>query len=130
MSWFSKIFKKRKREVKDSEEETALSNLDGQGYPKNLYDEERMTPTEEEIFIDKIARKLIDIGMEFPAMVLFGSVEPFAWIGGELFYMITPFLRMLGLEDSGLKYKNFFEKSENLERLLNKIEDLSKSPKK
>lgn len=134
MSWFSKLFKRKKKEgEEDTAEESPIisSGIDEQGSSKVFFEEEpRMTHEEEEKFIDKIARKIVETGMDFPATVILESSKPFAFIGGQLFYMITPFLGAFNLEPSVLRYKTFFEKPENIERLLKRIEELSKSGKK
>ena len=133
MSRFLKWFRRKKKEEREgTSEDTHImsTGIDEQGSSRVFFDEERMTPEEEEKFIDETARRIVEMGMEFPAIVLLESSKPLAYMGGQLFYMITPFLSVFNLEQTGLRYKNFFEKRENIERLLKRIEELSKSSKK
>lgn len=130
MSRFSKWFKRKKKEEEEDVAEEPHISIDEQGSSRFLVDEPTMTREEEEKFIDKAATRIVDMGMDFPAIVLLESSKPFAFLGGQLFYMITPFLGAFNLEQSGMRYKNFFEKPENIERLLKRIEELSKSRKK
>lgn len=80
MSWFSKLFGSKDKEKED---DTKI--------PMTI-DEERMTPEEEKAFIDKTAQKIVNYYMDFPASLFLEAFKPFASVGGDLFYFITPFL--------------------------------------
>lgn len=130
MSWFSKLFRRKKKEEEVGGEPTLKpSSIQDHDSPKDSLDKERMTFQEEEQFIEKAARKIIKHGFETPAIMFLATSKPLASIGGQFFYMLSPFIAPFGFEQTSLKYKNFLEKQENLERLITRIEELAESKK-
>jgi len=127
MSWFSKWFKKKKTEDNSEKSEGSdISKINEGDSPKGYFDEESMTPEEENKFIEKAAKTIVDRGFGFPAEVLLESSKPFTYIGEQFFYFFSPFLGVFNFEGTGQRYKNFFTKPENIDRLLKRIQELSR----
>lgn len=87
---------------------------------------------EEEEMIDYLAKKIHQAGMDVPAIILFEGSKPIVWIGGEMSRVfITPFIPIIS-EKWGIKaekFVNVFEKRENVEKLLKKLENLNQKSK-
>ena len=128
MSRFSKWLRRKKNGGGNTEEraDATVPNLDEQGSPiGDFSSEERLTPEEEEALIEKIAKKIVSSGFNFPAMVFLNSSKPFTHLGRELFYFVEPFINpFLDIDKFGKKYQ-IFKEEENIERLIKKIEELS-----
>jgi len=85
-----------------------------------------ISPEEVEEAIEKVARKIIDIGMGEVAVLALGLGYPFAYIGGQMGrVLISPYSVLFGkYEDSFNKYITIFEKRENIAKLINRLNDL------
>ncbi|MFH0749051.1 MAG: hypothetical protein V1915_03945 [Candidatus Bathyarchaeota archaeon] len=127
MSWFSKHFRRKKNE--GEEPQNKRSDLEKKVARVLDFDEEEMTPEEEQNFIEKSARRAVDTGMEWPLTVILESSKPFTFLGEQMYYFVSPFLNMFNLEQRGNKYKNFFVKPGNIERLVERIEELKSGQK-
>lgn len=74
--------------------------------------------------INKLAEKIIGSGLEVGALFLLNSLKPFYFIGGELgYFFLAPYLVLL--EGKGDEFLDTFEKRENIQKLITKIEELS-----
>ena len=72
--------------------------------------------------IDSIAKKIITARLEAPAILIIGTFKPTSYLFSNLFLRpIAPLFDLANVD--AYKYVNFFEKSENLERILNKLEN-------
>jgi ABC-type Zn2+ transport system substrate-binding protein/surface adhesin len=93
-----------------------------------LYSNVELTPEEEDRLIEITARKIHEYGMEAAAILFLESSKPIAWVGGEMGrFFITPFIPIFS-EEWGVKSEKFlrtFEKRENIEKLLTRLEELS-----
>ena len=79
--------------------------------------------------IEKVARKIVELDIEFFALYLLQTIKPVVWITGELgYFFLAPFLPLL--EDKGYDFLDTFEDRENIERLLKRVEQLSKEKKR
>jgi len=80
-----------------------------------------LTPEKEEELIDRIAKKILNLGMEAPAYLFGSAAIPMSPV---LSYMVllpaAPFLELLGI--SAYEYVELFSKRENMKRLVAKIE--------
>ena len=90
-----------------------------------------MSPKESDVsereleLIEKVAKKISDSDFDFFAITLLQTIKPMSWIGGELsYFFLAPFLPLL--EDRGYEFIDTFEKRENLERLIKRVEALHK----
>lgn len=93
-----------------------------------MYYDVEVTPEEETELIEQVARKIHEYQMETPAILLLESSKPLVWIGGEMGrFFITPFVPIIS-DKWGVKSEKFFlifEKRENVERLLKRLEQLA-----
>ena len=79
--------------------------------------------------IEKIARKIAGSDFAFFAMFILQTIKPLSWIAGELAYFyLAPFLPLL--DEKGYNFLDTFEKRENIERLIRRIESLMEEKKK
>lgn len=86
-----------------------------------------LTPEEQEIF-RKIAQKVVDWNMTVPAILFLESVKPLNYLGSQTMVFFEPFVTAIFSAPVSVREYNLFrqmmEKRENVERLLQKIEEL------
>jgi len=81
-----------------------------------------LTLEEEARMIDRIAAEVIKRRLETVAIMFLESIKPMSYIGSQLaMVFVGPFLSIFG--DLGVNYIKFFDKRENVEKLLLKIEE-------
>jgi len=79
-------------------------------------------------FIDKIAKKIVDIGMEAPAILVLESTKPLSFIGSQMGRaMIAPWFGIFGwgAMTKADNYMELFEDRSNVEKLVQRIEDFA-----
>lgn len=82
----------------------------------------QLTPEDEERIINRITDEVMKRGLETVAIMFFESIKPVSRIGSQLsMVFVAPFLSVFG--DLGIDYIKFFDKHENVEKLLKRIED-------
>jgi hypothetical protein len=95
---------------------------------QGLYYDVEITPELETEYIEKVAQKIHEQEMETAAILLLESSKPLVWVGGEMGrFFITPFVPIIS-DKWGVTSEKFFlvfEKRENIERLLKRLEELS-----
>ncbi len=78
--------------------------------------------------IEKIAKKVVEIGMEAPAVLALESARPLSFIGSQLGRaMIAPWFGIFGW-GAMMKADNYmevFEDKENVKKLVQRIEELA-----
>ncbi len=80
-----------------------------------------LTAEEEERVMNKISQEVVKRGMETMAIMFLESVKPLSFIGSQLaITFVGPFLGLFG--NLGVDYIMFFNKHENVEKLLKRIE--------
>ncbi len=93
-----------------------------------MYYDVEVTPEEETELIEQVAQKIHEYKMETVAILLLESSKPLVWVGGEMGrFFITPFVPIIS-DKWGVKSEKFFlifEKRENIERLLKRLEELA-----
>ena len=93
-----------------------------------MYYEVEVTPKDEEEFFEKVAQKIHEYEMETAAILLLESSKPLVWVGGEMGrFFITPFVPIIS-DKWGITSEKFFlifEKRENIEKLLKRLEQLT-----
>ena len=84
-----------------------------------------LTPQQEEELIEKLAQFIVKHKMETPAILFLETLKPLSFVGST-FTMIyfAPFLDIYGLNIN--QFAMLFQKRENVERLLQRIEALIK----
>jgi hypothetical protein len=81
-----------------------------------------LTPEEDAHIIDQISEEVVNRGLDAPAIMFLESIKPVAFIGSQLgLTFVAPFLMVFW--DLGVDYIKFFEKRENVEKLLKTIEE-------
>jgi ABC-type Zn2+ transport system substrate-binding protein/surface adhesin len=91
-----------------------------------------VTPEEEDELIGKVAEKIHQYGMEVAAILMLESVKPLTWVGSQMGrFFLSPFLPALGetVSMGGEKIFQVFEKHENVEKLIVKLEELANEEK-
>jgi hypothetical protein len=92
-----------------------------------------LTSEEEEAFIRKIADKMHGYGMDVPTILLLEAIKPLNYIGSQLGrFFVSPFLLFLGedISSTGEKLFQVFDKRENIEKIVIRIEELSNEEKR
>lgn len=81
-----------------------------------------LTAEKEEELINKLARKIVDLGLETPATFFLEWHKPIASISAQtVLFPAAPFLEAFGV--AGYEWAQLFMKRENVEKLLKKIEE-------
>ena len=81
-----------------------------------------MSEKEDEL-IEKAANWIAREGLEAPAVLLVQMLKPISTIGGDLaLFFLAPYLPML--EEIGYEFIETFQKRENLEKLIRRVEQL------
>lgn len=85
-----------------------------------------LTEEEEQKLINNIAKLVVDKGLEAPAIMFLEVTRPLSFIASQLAIVaLGPLQWLFGLE--GPKYTGLFMKKENASRIIDRIEELSKS---
>ena len=84
-----------------------------------------LSPKREDELLDELAKKIVGYGMTNIAIILLETIKPAAFVQGQLIYAYgSPFFDAFGfgiLSD----YAIVLQRTENIERLLRKIESLN-----
>jgi hypothetical protein len=84
-----------------------------------------LTPEDEQKLIDNIARTVVDNGLEAPAILFLEVAKPLSFIASQFAIIaLGPLQWLFDLESP--KYTGLFMKRENVERIMKRIEELSK----
>ncbi|MCX6656987.1 MAG: hypothetical protein NTY03_17990 [Candidatus Bathyarchaeota archaeon] len=93
-----------------------------------MYYDVEITPELEAEYIEKVAQKIHEYEMETAAILLLEGSKPLVWVGGEMGrFFISPFVPIIS-DKWGVTSEKFFlvfEKRENIEKLLKRIEQLA-----
>ena len=87
-----------------------------------------VSPESTESMIDKIAKKIVDAGLEAPAILTLETHKPLSWFGSQMGrVMIAPWFGVLGWNTmhKADAYMAIFEDRENVEKLIRRIEELA-----
>ena len=78
--------------------------------------------------IDKVAKKIVDLGMEMPAVLFLEAHKPVTFFVNQFFIFLAPIVAPLfgGRTEEIAK---FFEDRDNIEKLIRRIEDKSEEKK-
>ncbi len=85
-----------------------------------------LTEEEERKLIDNIAKLVVDKGLEAPAVMFLEVTRPLSFIGSQLAILALGPLQWL-FELEGPKYTGLFMKRENVGKIIERIEELSKT---
>ena len=84
-----------------------------------------LTDEEEQKLINNIAKIVVDKGLEAPAIMFLEVTRPLSFIASQLAIVALGPLQWL-FELEGPKYTGLFMKKENVNRIIERIEALSK----
>ena len=93
-----------------------------------MFWDEEITPEEEEEIIEWIAREFYKYGLETAAIMFLESLKPISRYGSSMGQMfVSPMLPILGdnMMMKGDKAMRVFEKDENVEKLIQRLEDMA-----
>ena len=93
-----------------------------------MFWDEEITPEEEEEIIEWIAREFYKYGLETAGIMFLESLKPLSRIGSSMGQMVlSPMLPILGdnMMMKGDKTMRVFEKDENVEKLIQRLEDMA-----
>jgi ABC-type uncharacterized transport system involved in gliding motility auxiliary subunit len=86
-------------------------------------DDKTLTLEEQEL-LRKLAQKVVDWQMTVPAILFLESTKPLSYIGSQMLVFFEPFVSAIfNVKDYNL-FRQMMENRENVERLLQKIEEL------
>jgi len=85
-----------------------------------------LTPEEEEKLINNIAKIIVDRGLEAPAIMFLEATKPLSFIASQFAILALGPLHWL-FELEAPKYTGLFMKKENVGRIIERIEEFSKS---
>jgi len=85
-----------------------------------------LTEGDEERLIGNIAKAVVDYGLEAPAILFLEATKPLSFIASQLSIVLLAPLQGL-FQFEGPKYTGLFMKRENVGRIIDRIEELSKS---
>lgn len=80
-----------------------------------------LTP-EQEVILDKIAKKVVQWRMTTPAILFLESVKPMNYVGSQMLVFFEPFVQAVFNVKEYNEFIKIMEERENVERLLVKIE--------
>ena len=93
-----------------------------------MFWDEEVTPEDEDEVIEWIAQQLYKYGMETAAIMFLESLKPISRYGSSMGQMfVSPMLPFLGdnIMVKGDKAMRIFEDTQNVERLIQRLEDLA-----
>jgi hypothetical protein len=95
---------------------------------KTMFWDEEITPEEEEEIIEWVAQNFYKYGLETAAIMFLESLKPISRYGSSMGQMfLSPMLPFLGdsVTIKGDKAMRVFEKDENVEKLIQRLEDMA-----
>lgn len=84
-----------------------------------------LTDEERDAWIERAAREVVRRRMEVPAVFMLEMHRPLSFLGSQALIVATPFLGALAGTDNVLKLSKLLEDSRNVERLVDRIEELA-----
>ncbi len=85
-----------------------------------------LTDEEEEKLINNVAKLVVGKGLEAPAIMFLEVTKPLSFIASQLAIVVLGPLQWL-FDLEGPKYTGLFMKKQNVGRIIDRIEELSKS---
>ena len=79
---------------------------------------------EDQLFIERIAKKIFDSGFTTPAIFFLEMTKPLALLGSHFLIFLGPIINSFIQSDNYYRSVQVFEEPHNIEYLLNKIEEL------
>lgn len=93
------------------------------------YTTEDLTDQEEEALIDKAAEQIVKRRMEVPAVLFLEMHKPLSFVASQAAVVFAPFIVPLMGYENAQNYTRLFQKRENVERLIRRIETMAAQPR-
>ncbi len=87
--------------------------------------EDGLSPEEREKLIDELAQRIVNRGMETPAIMFLEMHKPVAFLASQTMLVASPVLAPVFGFEGVERYSRLFSTQENVERLIQRIEDLA-----
>jgi len=87
--------------------------------------DEPLSDDERDKLINDLAKKIVDRGMETPAVLFLEMHKPISFLAGQSMIAASPFLVPLFGQAGVRGYSQLLNEPDNVERLIRRIEDLS-----
>lgn len=81
-------------------------------------------PAEERRIMDKVAAMVVDKGLAAPAILFLESSKPLSFLASQAMVFLQPFVEAVLPAKDYRAFQQMLEKRENVERLLQRIEEL------
>lgn len=86
--------------------------------------EDELTDEQRDAILERIARAIVQRGMSAPAVLFLELNKPLSFVASQSLIVLTPFLAPFVGIDNVHRYSRLLEKRENVERLIERIEQL------
>jgi len=87
-----------------------------------------ITPQERDQLIEKLARLVHRFGMYTPAIFLLETGKELSWLGSQFMHLFSPVITLIWGDFEKLAF--LLEDKQNVERLIQRIEELSEEERK
>lgn len=88
------------------------------------WQEDELSDEERDAILERIAQGIVRRGMSAPAVLFLEMNKPLSFVASQSLIVLTPFLApFVGIENVH-RYSRLLEKRENVERLIERIEQL------
>ncbi|HET6452987.1 MAG TPA: hypothetical protein VFI02_01160 [Armatimonadota bacterium] len=94
-------------------------------YAPKTDEEGDLSSEERDKLIENLARKIVDRRLETPAILFLEMHKPVAFLGSQALLVASPILAPLFGMEGPEKYSRLFSSIDNVEKLIQRIEDLS-----
>lgn len=88
------------------------------------WQEEELTDEQRDTILERIAQAVVQRGMAAPAVLFLELNKPLSFVASQSLIVLTPFLAPFVGIDNVHRYSRLLEKRENVERLIERIEQL------
>ncbi|MGC8783832.1 MAG: hypothetical protein ACP5RN_05550 [Armatimonadota bacterium] len=88
------------------------------------WQEDELSDEERDAILERIAQGVVRRGMAAPAVLFLELNKPLSFVASQSLIVLTPFLAPFVGIDNVHRYSRLLEKRENVERLIERIEQL------
>jgi len=72
--------------------------------------------------IEKIAKRILDLKLEIPAILLLESIKPVSFITSQFFVFLEPFITSIFSFKNYQRFYKMLEDRENIEKIIEELE--------
>lgn len=88
------------------------------------WQEDELSEEERDAILERIAQGIVRRGMAAPAVLFLEMNKPLSFVASQSLIVLTPFLAPFVGIDNVYRYSRLLEQRENVERLIERIEQL------